>query len=244
MASRMIYDSSDELALSVAHDFVDYLKTCRKERQLQGDVPRLNIAVAGGFVTNTVLPALAELADQFDWSTVRLFWVDERFVPAMHPDRNDADAFRSFLPFLPGIETHPMPVDSGQGLSVARRDYEEDWDMLMANTFLDAVVLGMGPDGHIASLFPHHADIEDTRRVAAIDHSPKPPPQRLSLTLPVLLQARKIWVCAAGETKAHAVAEAWMGAPVRDIPASAFATVAHAAWYLDEDAAALLPEGF
>lgn len=168
---------------------------------------RVGLAIAGGFVAQRLLPTLAPFADRVDWSHVDVFWVDERFIPADSADRNDAEAIGSFLSAVAGVSLHPMPHDSGQGLEAAAEDALDEWEIIMAGRSLDLAILGMGPDGHVASLFPGRALREDVA-LYAIEDSPKPPPRRLTLSLPVLRAAGRVHLLAAGSAKAVSLARA------------------------------------
>lgn len=197
----------------------------------------VNIAIAGGFVSNTVLPAVS--AASLDWSRIRVFWVDERFVAADDPQRNDREAVDALFCRTPGAKLFPMPPDGGQPIESARADYLAVWRAAMAGASLDLAILGMGPDGHIASLFPGHAQLDDPTEVLIEEDSPKPPPARLSLSLPVILGSRRIWLAAAGESKAEALRAAFAGADYHDVPVAALRGP-RTTWWLDQAAASLL----
>src|SRR5690625_51951 len=160
---------------------------------------QVHLAVAGGSVASRILAELpsAPLARHVSWPQVHVWWVDERFIPAGHADRNDAvltDALAA-LPLAPG-HVHPMPTP-GEAETVeegAARYAEELARYAPTRARLpvfDVVLLGMGPDGHVASLFPAHPGVEvdagDLRQVAfAVSDSPKPPAQRISLSRPAV----------------------------------------------------------
>ena len=108
----------------------------------------------------------------------------------------------------------------------------------------DLLLLGMGPDGHIASLFPEHPGThEDKPSVIAVHNSPKPPPNRLSMTFRVIESAREIWVVAAGAEKAEAVQRALTGADRVQVPAAGALGRERTLWLVDQAAAAQLPPG-
>lgn len=173
-----------------------------------GREERIDIAVSGGFISRSVLPALAPHAPSIDWSKIRVWWVDERFVPAGHPDRNDAEAVEALFSMTPGVRLFPMPADHGQGLEAADADFTRTWFAHMAGRTLDLALIGMGPDGHVASLFPGEPLLTD-RPVARVSDSPKPPPQRITLTMPTILSAERILLAAPGAAKAQALAQGW-----------------------------------
>ncbi|WP_175955560.1 6-phosphogluconolactonase [Schaalia sp. Marseille-Q2122] len=226
------------LALSLAQDLAHHIQV-QAERRSE-DTP-VEIAIAGGFVATTVLPALAQAGEGIDWSKVRFWWCDERFVPAGDPDRNDEEAHRFLLDRIEGVRSVPMPTDNGQGLAQACEDFTEQWNTVMATRSLDVAVLGMGPDGHIASLFPGMYDPAESRAIIAVDDSPKPPPQRLSLSMPVILSTQRLYLAAAGEAKAGVLGAAFAeGVNTGELPVAALRHREDTRWYLDEAAAAEL----
>ena len=106
----------------------------------------------------------------------------------------------------------------------------------------DVHLLGMGPEGHINSLFPDTpAVLDTTRMVVAVEDSPKPPPQRITLTLPAIQRSREVWLLVAGAGKADAAAAAIGGAPPVSVPAAGAIGLEATLWLLDEEAAAKLP---
>ena len=134
-----------------------------------------------------------------------MFWVDERFVAAEDPDRNDAEAMRALFNECEGVRLHPMPSDEGQSLEDAVARATSQWRDITGGAAFDLVILGMGPDGHIASLFPGRPLHED-RPLYALDDSPKPPARRITFSLPVLRASKRIHLIAAGAAKAEALA--------------------------------------
>lgn len=166
---------------------------------------RVSIAVAGGFVSHKLLPRFREFADRIDWNRIDVFWVDERFVSAGDPDRNDAEAMRALFNECEGVRLHPMPSDEGQSLDEAVARATSQWRDITGGAAFDLVILGMGPDGHIASLFPERPLHED-RPLYALDDSPKPPARRITFSLPVLRASKRIHLIAAGAAKAEALA--------------------------------------
>jgi 6-phosphogluconolactonase len=163
-----------------------------------------SLALPGGSVATTCLPRLAE-AD-LDWSAVHLFWGDERAVAPDHPDSNFGLAKRLLVDRVPidASHVHRMRAEA-LDLAEAAAAYEA----VLRGRTLDAALLGVGPDGHVCSLFPGDALLdEDTRWVAVIERSPKPPPRRLTLTLPALGAAGAVIVVATGEGKAPVIREA------------------------------------
>lgn len=166
---------------------------------------RVSIAIAGGFVSHKLLPCFREFAASIDWNRIDVFWVDERFVAAEDPDRNDAEAMRALFNECEGVRLHPMPSDEGQSLDEAVARATSQWRDITGGAAFDLVILGMGPDGHIASLFPGRPLHEDCP-LYALDDSPKPPARRITFSLPVLRASKRIHLIAAGAAKAEALA--------------------------------------
>ena len=202
----------------------------------------IEVAVSGGFVATQVLPIVAASpqARTIDWSLVRVWWVDERFVGADDTDRNDVAARGALFDSTAGVDLRPMPADRGQGVEAARAEYLNEWNAQMRGRSLDLVILGVGEDGHIASLFPRHETLDMTQAVLAEPDSPKPPPPRLTLSAPVLLEARSVWVVAGGSGKAQALRRAFAGEDPREVPVAMLRTP-RTTWWLDRAAAQYLP---
>ncbi|WP_435736050.1 6-phosphogluconolactonase [Cellulosimicrobium sp. PMB13] len=208
----------------------------------------VHVVLTGGTVGIASLAALARhpARDAVDWSGVHLWWGDERFLPSGDPERNETqarDALLDQLPHLPAENVHPMPaadVVATPEDSAAR--YAEE---LAAHAVggsavpeFDVLLLGMGPDGHVASLFPGHPGLDVSGvPTAGVHGSPKPPPERVTLTFEALAAARQVWVVAAGAEKAPAVASALGGADRHDTPAAAVAGTERTLWLVDVAAA-------
>ncbi len=167
------------------------------------------VALPGGSVATTFFPRLARAA--LDWSRVEFFWSDERAVPVSDPESNFGLARSLWLEpaGVPAERIHRMPADTPE-LEAAATAYADGLARVVGTPpRLDFVLLGVGPDGHVASLFPGHPLLlEQQRWVAAIEDSPKPPRQRLTLTLPALCAAELVVVAAIGPAKAEILREA------------------------------------
>jgi 6-phosphogluconolactonase len=203
---------------------------------------RFSLALPGGSVATSAFPRLARLA--FDWSRTDFFWGDERAVAPSHPDSNFGVAQSLWLEpaRVPAERIHRMEADAFD-IEGAAAAYAETMARLLGSPpRLDLVVLGMGPDGHVCSLFPGHPLLGEERRfVAAVTDSPKPPPRRLTLTLPALAAAELVVVVALGEAKALVLQEALTRAE-STLPIAQVARRARkVAFYLDEEAASRLP---
>ena len=167
------------------------------------------MALPGGSVGTHGFPVLATVL--FDWDVTHIFWADERAVPASSPDSNfglaDSLWLRKSGASLSAI--HPMRADQPD-LDAAAAAYGDELVRVLGKTpRLDLVLLGVGPDGHVASLFPGHSALSEEQRLALpIVDAPKPPPRRLTLTLPMLTNAERVIVMALGESKAAMMQDA------------------------------------
>lgn len=230
----------DEVADLVRHRLLGVIASV----QAEGGIP--HVALTGGSVASVVHRAIAAApeVDRVDWSRVELWWGDERFVPAGDPDRNAQQAYHDLLGELPldPDRVHPMPAsDSGMNVGAAATSYAEELRAHGGAEF-DVVMLGMGDDGHVASLFPHQSGVmvEDELAIAVTD-APKPPAERISLTLPALNRSRETWMLVTGATKAAAVAQATSStASTAECPAAGVEPRRTLRWFLDEPAAARL----
>ncbi|MFM6968660.1 MAG: 6-phosphogluconolactonase [Microbacteriaceae bacterium] len=209
------------------------------------DRGRADIVLTGGTVGIGSLAAIADHPDrdEVDWADVRVWWGDERFVASGNQDRNEGQATDVLLQHLPLSLDHVFRFPAADGLTLdAARDR---FDVVLRTEFLgephfDVVLNGIGPDGHVASLFPGHAHGGADEFVIAISDSPKPPPQRLSLTFAALNRGSKVWIVAAGADKADAISRLLSGSSVAETPASGLHGINETAVYLDEAAAALI----
>ena len=169
---------------------------------------RFACALPGGSVANTFFPSLVGAA--VDWKHVELFWGDERAVPPDDPEANYGLARRLWLDHVPldPAQVHRMRAEEPD-LEAAAAAYARELAGVLGGRPLDLVLLGMGPEGHVCSLFPGHPALRETSRsVVAVRDSPKPPPRRITLTLVPLAGAGLVCVAAFGVEKAAAVREA------------------------------------
>jgi 6-phosphogluconolactonase len=211
---------------------------------------KAHIVLTGGGTGIGMLKRVGERAAEIDWSKVHLYWGDDRFVPEDDDERNYKQAREALLDHIdiPAANVHPMAASGsqfGDDLDVAARDYEK---VLAANADegqpapdFDVHLLGMGPEGHINSLFPDTPAVRETDRlVLGVPDSPKPPPRRITLTLPAVARSREVWLVVSGAGKADAVAAAINGAKPVDVPAAGAVGREATVWLLDEDAASKL----
>jgi 6-phosphogluconolactonase len=168
-----------------------------------------SLAVPGGSVAEALLPALAEAS--LDWASVHVFWCDERAVPTHHPDSNYALARRLLLDrvALRPERIHRMCAEV-EAIGRSASEYDAELRRVAGDPpALDLVLVGVGADGHIGSLFAGQRTLAERARLAvSVLSSPKPPPRRITLTLAALKLARLLIVAAFGEAKAEAVRQA------------------------------------
>ncbi|MEV5609162.1 6-phosphogluconolactonase [Streptomyces sp. NPDC052225] len=212
-----------------------------------------SVVLTGGRNGNGLLAALAAAParDAIDWARLDLWWGDERFLPDGDPERNYTQAREALLDAVPldPARVHPMPASDGPYEADAAA---EAYAAELANaagpedhgpvpTF-DVLMLGVGPDTHVASLFPELPAVRETERtVVGVHGAPKPPPTRVTLTLPAIRAAREVWLLAAGEDKAKAAAIALSGAGEIQAPAAGAYGRSRTLWLLDAAAASQLP---
>ncbi len=212
-----------------------------------------HLVLTGGTIGIATLAALAKAPgrDAVDWPNVHIWWGDERFLPADDDERNEKQAREALLDALTldPEKVHPMPPSGGDfdddvesAAADQARELADHADGDGISPAFDVLMLGVGPDGHIASLFPGLAGITVTNESAiGVTHSPKPPPTRISMTLPVLCAARQVWLVASGSGKAEAVAAALTAdlPPGQErLPAGQVRGTEATLWLLDRDAAA------
>lgn len=204
-----------------------------------------SLVLTGGRIADAVYRALAASPARHavDWAQVTLWWGDERFLPDGHPERNATQADEALAPLpLEASRVHRMPPSDGPDgtdpeAAAARyaRELAVQGDPGDLPHF-DVLLLGVGEDGHVASIFPDHPAAYDAGSVCAVRGAPKPPPVRLSFTLPAIRQAEQVWLIAAGTDKAGAVKLAFDGDG--QVPAGEVRGVDRTLWLLDRAAAA------
>lgn len=225
---------------------------------------RANIALTGGRDAADIysLMGFSTLARTVDWSRVHLWWSDERFVGPDDPERNAEQARNAWFGHLideglmPRTNVHEMPVDSRSQDEIIRADDAENESILAkaAQTYqdeiigelgpdghMDLAIFGVGPDGHYASLFPDQDAVlidRNDQLVTGVNHSPKLPPMRLTLTTPFIRRTPKVWVFTSSKEKAWAVSQALKDWDNPHIPSSYARGCRETLWLLDADAAA------
>ena len=214
-----------------------------------------SLVLTGGGIGTQVLVELAAAParDAVDWRHVDFWWGDERFLPTGDPERNETGARAALLDHVDTDpdRVHPMPASNGPdgpdpeaaaaryASSLRAASRPEDHSQVPS---FDVLMLGIGPEGHVASLFPGMPALyEEQRSVVAVHGAPKPPPTRLSLTLPAINAAREVWIIASGEEKAGAVRLALSGAGPVQVPAAGARGRQQTLFLLDRAAAAHVP---
>ncbi|MFJ9816425.1 6-phosphogluconolactonase [Streptomyces sp. NPDC101151] len=214
-----------------------------------------SVVLTGGRNGNGLLAALAAAParDAVDWTRLDLWWGDERYLPEGDPERNVTQAREALLDAVPvnPERVHAMPASDGPygaDVEAAAEAYAAELAKAAGPEnhgsvpSFDVLMLGVGPDTHVASLFPELPAVRETERaVVGVHGAPKPPPTRISLTLPAIRSAREVWLLAAGEDKAQAVAIALSGAGEVQAPAAGAYGRQRTLWLLDAAAASQLP---
>jgi 6-phosphogluconolactonase len=207
-----VLDSPEDVAAAAASDIANALREGAR-----------SLVLAGGTTPQRCYELLSQM--EVEWGRVTILFGDERCVHPDHPDSNYRMARETLLDRVSPATVHRMPAelgpDEGAGLYA---------HIVASVAPLDIVTLGVGEDGHTASLFPGHPALKATALVVGIRDSPKPPPQRVTMTLPALQRARRVIILATGAGKADAVAKARRG----EVPSG---MIAGARWLIDRAAA-------
>ncbi|GAA1117129.1 6-phosphogluconolactonase [Arthrobacter flavus] len=260
-----IHPDSTLLAATVAARLITRLVDVQNERG------SATVVLTGGSLGTAALAAVAAspACSAVDWSRVDFWWGDERFLSASDPDRNAVQARQALLGELGLAESQIHEFGSSDGFpdqDAAAADYATrlqdaaDAERALADDTSDSVspsdsdgqdtrlprfdvlLLGVGPDAHIASLFPEMPGIRTKEQtVVGVAGAPKPPPLRMSLTLEAVNSAQEIWIAAGGQDKAGAVGLALAGAGPAQVPAAGARGRRKTLWLIDQEAAAQLP---
>jgi 6-phosphogluconolactonase len=241
----LLHANPDEVAAALAARLLARLT----ELQTGSRVPQL--ALTGGRIATKAYSRVATegRSSAVDWSRVELWWGDERFVPADDDERNERGARRALLDpvGVPDQRVHAMPPSDGSYASV---EEAADWYAGELAAYapegrrlprFDVLLLGMGPEGHVASIFPESPAVSDERPVFAVHDCPKPPPTRVSLGFSAINTAEEVWLLVSGAGKAEAVARALeRGDGAEQLPAAGVHGVRATRWLLDAEAAGQL----
>jgi 6-phosphogluconolactonase len=207
-----VLESPEDVATAAAAEITEALRAGAR-----------TLVLAGGTTPQRCYEVLAGL--DVEWGRVTVLFGDERCVPPNHADSNYRMAREVLLDLVAPATVHRMPAELGPDEGAA--EYSK---VVAALAPLDFVILGIGDDGHTASLFPGHEGLSATGWTVGIRNSPKPPPERVTLTLPALLGARQVLILATGAGKAQAVAMAKR----QEVPSG---MIAGARWLIDRAAA-------
>ena len=195
--------------------------------QLLESKEQIRVLLTGGTLGIEFISQLGKL--DLDFSRIWLMFSDERFVALDHPDRNEQQGISAW----PELANHLVRFPGPEMTLVAARDRAElDLKKLdLEHTTFDLTVLGMGPDAHVASLFPGHE--AEGEWVIAESNSPKPPSERLSLSYQALSRSERVWFLAAGESKLWAVSQSLRADS--GLPAARVRGISETVWYLDSE---------
>jgi 6-phosphogluconolactonase len=247
MSARIIrvFPDVDSLSVASARDFV----RCAGEAIAARG--RFTVALSGGSTPKRLYQLLAAepYRSQVVWGRVEIFWGDERCVPPDHPESNYRMAREAMLDHL------PIPAEHIHRMEAERSDRDaaaRDYEAVLARLFgvsaggqppaLDLALMGMGPDGHTASLFPHTKALEETSRWVVANHVPQLNTNRLTLTRPILNRAREALFLVAGADKAERLTEVLAGpADPNRLPSQSIQPDGQLLWFVDRAAAARLP---
>jgi 6-phosphogluconolactonase len=244
----VVHATADLLAKAAAARLVTRLVDAQAARGIA------SIVLTGGRVGGAVLRELRDnpARDAVDWSRVEMWWGDERWLPDGDAERNDQQARDDLLASIAvdPARVHPFPAADGRyagdpeaaaaayAAELAAATRPEDHGPVPR---FDVLMLGVGEEGHVASIFPESPAAYETRPVVAVRGSPKPPPTRLTLTFPAIAAATDVWLMAAGAEKAGAIALALGGAGAIQVPAAGVHGRARTLWLLDRESASKLP---
>ncbi len=213
-----------------------------------------SLVLTGGGMGTAVLAELAATpaVGAVEWPRLEIWWGDERFLPAGHEERNETGARAALLDHVDAdpARIHSMPGPDGPDGDDPEAAAARYAARLRAATrpedhgpvpSFDVLLLGIGPEGHVASLFPGMPALYDERPVVAVRGAPKPPPTRITMTLPAIRRAREVWILAAGQEKAGAVRLALSDAGPVQVPAAGARGQQRTLFLLDRSAASQLP---
>lgn len=243
----LVHPDVDALIAAVSARFLTKLT------DLLDEYRDVNVVLTGGTVAQGVQEAVAKspMRDAIDWTRVHFWWGDERFVAGDDPERNEKQAREALLDHLPTPEAniHPFPSsDRVEDIEEAAETYaaelraHADPALRLPVPRFDITFLGVGPDGHIASLFPDHDQVQEAERLVVADtDAPKPPPARLSLTLPVINSSQRVWLVLSGAEKASALGLALADASPSEVPVAGVQGRRRTVFFVDDEAASQVP---
>ncbi len=246
-----MHPDGDVLAADVASRIITALVDAQAARG------SASIVLTGGGTGTKILEQLrtSPARGAVDWRRLDVFWGDERFLPAGDPERNETQARAALLDHVDVDPTRvfvmaPSDGPRGDDPDAAAADYARALADRSSGgggggsgvPRFDVLLLGVGPEGHVASIFPDSPAVHaHEHTVVAVRDCPKPPPVRVSLTLPAIRQAAQVWLCVSGEGKAQAVRSGVTGTAEVDLPAAGALGRERTVWVLDRAAASALP---
>eukprot|EP00008_Paramoeba_atlantica_P006320 CAMPEP_0201492478 /NCGR_PEP_ID=MMETSP0151_2-20130828/33272_1 /ASSEMBLY_ACC=CAM_ASM_000257 /TAXON_ID=200890 /ORGANISM="Paramoeba atlantica, Strain 621/1 / CCAP 1560/9" /LENGTH=257 /DNA_ID=CAMNT_0047879313 /DNA_START=99 /DNA_END=872 /DNA_ORIENTATION=+ len=241
--SLFVFEGSEELSQRVA-EYI--LKKSNEAIQERG---KFSVAFSGGSLPSLVARFLKEspFADSIEWDKWFVFFADERYVPKEHVDSNYYVCQKELFSSATKIpKTQIFPAETSLPLNECAQDYEKKIVNNVPEAIFDLVLLGMGPDGHTASLFPGHPLLQEKKSlISPISDSPKPPPQRITFTLPLICSARDIAFVCTGESKQEALKSVFKDSTEQPLPSAlvnptSFKKEGKVTWFVDSSAAGQL----
>lgn len=239
-----VFRDRDALSRAAAEDIAGLIQ---EKTRFGAD---FHLVLTGGSTPKPLYRLLgSEYSDSMNWRHVHCYWGDERYVPHDHEESNYRMAKESLLKNvkIPESNIHALPTDNDSPQIAAEKHSGELRRIFPGSDEAipryDLILLGMGGDGHVASLFPNHALLdEEEKLIGVVTDSPKPPPTRLTMTLPVINSAKRIYFLVSGENKVSAVKQVLeQSQPSPEYPASLVSPdKGKVTWWLDEAAAKLL----
>ena len=236
-----LHDDADSVAARAASALVEHLEALLSHQEVA------HIVVTGGTVGMLTLAKISECdSSAVDWSRVHVWWGDERFVDHDSPDRNAVQARAAWIndSEVPEANLHEFPAaDQGWSLEEAAVEFDKELTRFGSGAArhpsFDLLLLGMGPDGHVASLFPGKPAVAPGVLTVAEHDSPKPPPLRLSMSFELINSAREVWLTIAGADKAEAIAVAFSDQK-KSLPVGLVGGVSKTVWFIDQAAASAI----
>lgn len=228
-----ILDDSDALADDIAR------RLEHRVGEVQADGRRPRIVLTGGTIATAAYQRID--AGSADWADVEFWFGDERFVPEGHEDRNDQQARDAFLDRVGATHVHAV---AGNDCSLGAGEAADQYAATFPSEPFDVVLLGLSPDGHVASLFPGFPQLQETDRACSeVFDSPKPPSVRVTITFPTLNRSSAVWFLVSGAEKADAVARALAAdGSIDETPARGARGTDETLWLIDQDAAGLIAD--
>lgn len=224
--ARHEYADVASLVGDVASRVIELLE----DLQATGIVP--HVTLTGGTVADEIHREIGRIGPTsgVDWGAVEFWFSDERYLAADSPDRNAGQARSAFLDAVGARRVHAMPAaDGGLTLADAAASYAEEVRASDTHSF-HLTMLGMGPDGHVASIFPGHPAGEVDAIAVPVTDSPKPPPERISLSTEALCHSERVWFVISGDDKRAIAERVWQGD--RELPAARVSGETETVWFL------------